>query len=60
MNVIFARKSFHTKLVDHFRIHSGEKPYGCAECEKWFIKASGRSRHIRTYHKELSKDNNQN
>ena len=43
-------------LVDHFRIHLGEKPYGCAECGKWFTKSSNRCRHIRTRHKELSKE----
>ena len=27
----FSRRSI---LVEHFRIHLGEKPYGCAECGK--------------------------
>ena len=51
------KKKFTLKgdLVQHFRIHLGEKPYGCAECGKWFIKAFSRNRHIRNCHKKLSK-----
>ena len=33
-----------------------EKPHGCAECGKWYTKASNRNQHIRKHHKELSKE----
>ena len=56
MNVTFARRSLLRKhiLVTHFRIHSVEKPHGCAECGKWYSDCSDRNRHIKTHHKELS------
>ena len=58
------KKKFSQKgnLVQHFRIYLGEKPCGCAECEKWFTQCSNRNRHIRTCHKKLTElvKNNRN
>ena len=42
-------------LADHFRIHLGEKPYGCAECRTWYTDCSSRNYHISSCYKELSK-----
>ena len=52
------KKKFSDKssLVQHFRIHLGEKPYGWAECGKWYTHSSDRYRHIRNCHTELSKE----
>ena len=43
--------SQNSNLVQHFRIHLGEKPYGCSKCEKWFTAISNRDQHIRTHNK---------
>ena len=52
------KKKFAVKrsLVNHFRIHLGEKPYGCAKCGKWYTANSTRNKHINNHHKELSKE----
>ena len=55
--MIYARKfSQKVHLVQHFRLHLGEKPYGCAECGKWFTQNFDRNQHIRNCHKELNKE----
>ena len=44
------KKLLISDLVRHFRIYLGEKPYGCAEFEKWFNQTSIYA--LRTRHKE--------
>ena len=50
------KKKFTRKftLVEHFRIHLGEKPYGCSKCEKWFTAIASRRYHFKSHHKDLS------
>ena len=52
------KKTFSLKgnLVRHFRIHLGEKPFGCAKCERWFTASSGRDQHLQHHHKNLSNE----
>ena len=39
------------KLEEHYRTHTGERPYGCSypECEKRFTQSSTRNRHEETH-----------
>ena len=49
------KKKFSMKgsLVQHFRIHLGEKPYGYSKWEKWLTQICNRNSHISTVHNEL-------
>ena len=54
--VCYKKFAHKCNLIEHFRIHLGEKPFGCAECGKWFTQSSQRNTHIRSIHNELSKE----
>ena len=56
MQYINEEVSLKGNLVKHLRIYLGEKPYGCAEFGKWYTQTTLRDLHLRTYHKELSKE----
>ena len=57
-DICYKKFSLKHNLDIHFRtVHLGEKPFGCKECDgKWYASCSGRDNHLRTQHKELSKE----
>jgi len=40
-------------LNSHVRIHSGEKPFKCIRCEKYFTRKESLSSHNRSFHSDL-------